>query len=270
MRIAIICPTPDLQKFALQGDIHLLLTHLVQEGSPYTQFYSSRKELKLLDNGLFEHGVATPTPEILTKARLVGADVVIAPDVLFDPVATVKNAEEFAKAVFQENGIRRGRGLKPLQMMAVPQASTIKGYQWCYKQLVDLGYTWIGLSILACPKSFGGKQVNGQMDVGNSRIQAYRSLRECGLWDTKVNHHLLGLGSNIAELEFFSSISSVVSNDSSSAVLHGQLGISYEKGQVPGGKKLEKLNFERATDSQYEACVQSNIAEWKRLATFTP
>lgn len=265
MRIAIICPSPDLNKFAVLSDVHLLLTHLVGEGNDYTKFYAGRKELKILDNGLFEHHVASPTPEILSKAKLVGADVVIAPDVLYNPVETVENAKVFAKAVNQENGIRRGKGMKPLQMMAVPQASNQKDYLWCYKTLCDLGYQWIGLSILACPKSFGNTE-----QVFNSRKQAYRALRETGIWNDKVNHHLLGLGSEIDELEFFAPVSSVVSNDSSSAVLHGQLGITYTNGIVPGGKKKEKLNFEVPTDLKFEASVLSNIAEWKALATFQP
>lgn len=266
MKICVISPSPDLSKFAVLGDMHLLLTHLIEPGNAYTTFYAGRKETKILDNGLFEHHFAAPTPEILAKAKLVSADVVIAPDVLYDAVGTVENAKVFAKAVQQENGVRRGRDLKPLQMMAVPQASNRKDYLWCYAELVKMGYQWIGLSILACPRSFGG----GDPEVGHSRKDAYKALKETGLWSDKTNHHLLGLGSYIDELEFFAPVQSVVSNDSSSPIVHGQVGITYENGVVPGGKKKEKLNFDAATDPKYYTAVLSNIAEWKALAKFHP
>lgn len=269
MKICVICPVDDLEKFATKGDMHLLLTHLVEPDNAYTKFYAARKELKILDNGLFEHHVASPTSEILAKAKLVGADVVIAPDVLYDPVGTVKNAEIFAKEVHMENGRRRGRGLRPLQMMAVPQAGNRKDYLWCYDRLVrQLNFQWIGLSILACPNAFSGSSDPNK--IKQSRIATYRALKETGLWSSQTNHHLLGLGSHIDEVEFFAPIAEIKSNDSSSAVLHGQMGITYENGAVPGGKKSHKLDFEAPTDPKFEEAVLKNIIEWKMRASFDP
>lgn len=269
MKVCVICSVPDLERFSPMGDAHLMLTHLIEPGNGYTQFYAGRKELKILDNGLFENHVATPTPEILQKAQLVGADVVIAPDVLFDPVGTVKNAEEFLKAVYVENGRRRGKGLRPLQVMAVPQAADRKGYLWCYDQLANkLGFEWIGLSILACPNSFGGLRVGGELEVGDTRIKTYQALKEAGLWNPKVNHHLLGLGSFVEETSFFAPVKEVVSNDSSSAYLHGSLGIRYEAGRVPGGKRKEKLDFQMAADLKNYEDIASNIQTWKKYASF--
>lgn len=268
MKICVICPSPDLEKFATKGDAHLLLTHLISPDNAYTRFYMGRKELKILDNGLFEHHVAAPTSEILQKAQLVRADVVIAPDVLYDAVGTVKNAAEFAKALYLENGKRRGRGLQPLQMMAVPQASNRKDYLWCYKQLVELGYEWIGLSILACPKSFADE--TGSVEPGPNRIAAFRALKETGILSTKVRHHLLGLGTHVSEVAFFAPIPEIFSNDSSSPILHGNLGIEYKDGAVPGGKRPEKMDFTQASKLENEELILKNIATWKKLATFEP
>lgn len=267
MRICVITPTPDLDRFATQGNAHLMLTHLIEPGNDYVKFYSGRKELKILDNGLFEHGVAAPISEIITKAQLVDADVVIAPDVLFDPEGTLKNAEAFAQEIYIENGRRRGRNQKTLRIMAVPQADNRKDYLWCYSKLVQIpGVSWIGLSILACPKSFGGDL----HEVGDSRIEAYRALKETGLWSDSTQHHLLGLGSNVNESEFFAPIESVVSNDSSSPVLHGGLGIEYVDGTVPGGKRPEKMDFSKGVDSRNYDAVLRNIAQWKQFATLEP
>lgn len=267
MRTCIIAPVPDLDRFATQGGAHLMLTHLIESGNDYVKFYSGRRELKILDNGLFENHVAAPTSEIISKAQLVDADVVIAPDVLFDPEGTVRNAEAFAKEIYIENGRRRGRNQKTLHVMAVPQADNSKDYLWCYSKLVQIpGVSWIGVSILACPKSFGGDL----HEVGDSRIEAYRALKETGLWSEGTSHHLLGLGTNVDEAEFFAPIKSVVSNDSSSPVLHGGLGIEYVNGAVPGGKRLEKMDFSKGTDSVHYGAVLRNIAQWKQFATFEP
>lgn len=268
MKICIIAPVPDLVKFATLGDAHLMLTHLVAEGNDYTNFYKDRKELKVLDNGLFEHHVASPTSEIIAKARLTGAHVVIAPDILYDAKATVESTREFLEQVQRENGKRRGRSERELQVMAVPQADNRKDYLWCYKQLSDLGCEWIGLSILACPRSF--EYDTNSSEVKPNRIAAYRALLETHLWNPKVNHHLLGLGTHIDEVEFFAPIQSVISNDSSSPIVHGQRGINYINGVVPGGKIGTKLDFSAATHDEYTSVVLENIQDWKTMARFGP
>lgn len=267
MKICVICPEPHLADFGSLGDAHLLLCHLVGSNNKYTEFYKSRKELKLLDNGLFEFHKAAPTPEILAKARVVGADVVIAPDVLYNPLETVKNAEQFMREVKIDNSkFHSGAIKKNVVPMAVPQAGNRKDYLWCYKTLVDMGYPWIGLSCLACPNSF--KEITNSAEVKINRIMAYRELQQAGLWSDKVNHHLLGLGSFIDEVNFFAPIKSVVSNDSSSAYLHGALGIRYKDGQVPGGKRPEKLDFQKATEQGTFDIIKANIQEWKARAAF--
>lgn len=269
MKLCIITPVPNLGRFASLGDAHLMLTHLIEPGNDYTQFYAGRRELKILDNGLFEHHVAAPTSEIIAKGKLVGADVVIAPDVLYDAVGTVKNAEAFAKEIYMENGRRRGKGLRPLQMMAVPQATNRKDYLWCYSQLTErLQFPWIGLSILGCPSSF--TEETGTKEPGPNRIAAYKALKESGLWQNTVNHHLLGLGSFIHETSFFAPIKSVVSNDSSSPLLHAGMGIQYVKGEVPGGKRPDKMDFSVGVDPKHYQLALNNIQTWRYLSTFSP
>jgi len=204
----------------------------------YLEYYRGRNELKILDNGLFENEVAESPMEIITKAFLVKADVVIAPDVLYDGEATIKAAKQFIKEVrlFQYS-------TRPLNIMAVPQGRSPEEYLYCYNELVnDPNIDMIGLSILSLPESF--REYTGGTFIHTNRIVGINYLQSQGVFHPQKWHHLLGLGDRPDELAMYRHIDNIKSNDTSSPVFHGLQGMSYlEDGGIQGGKIKQKMNF---------------------------
>lgn len=203
----------------------------------YLEYYRGRSELKILDNGLFENEVAESPMEIITKAFLVDADVVIAPDILYDGDATIKEAKHFVEVVklFQRT--------KPLQIMAVPQGSSPEEYLDCYSQLVNNpGIDMIGLSILSLDKSF--EKYTGIKSIHVNRIIGINYLWAQGVFHPQKWHHLLGLGDRQDELAAYGHIKNIRSNDTSSPILHGLRKREYlEDGSIENGKLQQKISF---------------------------
>jgi len=255
IRLAFICPgnKGDLEKYAVLGDIHLLLEHLVEEGNEYTAFYKDRvakKELVILDNGLFEFHVAAPTERILEKAKIVGAKVLVAPDVLYDAAGTLASTKAFTEEVTKAD--------PELMTMAVPQANTAEEWIQNYQDLCKVpGVRFIGMSCLSIPHCF--KEITKSDDVGVNRVACMQELIKRKVVDPNKWHHLLGLGTDVNELAIQSYIGIAASNDSSSAILHGMRGITYKDGKVPGGKLKDKMDFTAKINTESEPAILLNM-----------
>lgn len=266
---ALITPINLLDEYASLGDIHLLLSHLIPiepneehnliynsvaramnvveksisfQEEPnielmrkYLEYYRERKELKILDNGLFENKVAEDPVKLIIKALIVKADALIAPDVLYDGEATIKEAESFVGSV--------KKVAQYLKIMAVPQGSSPEEYLHCYKELVNNpDIDMIGLSILALTKSF--QKYTGTESIHVNRIVGINYLWSQGAFHPHKWHHLLGLGDRPDELAAYKHIENIKSNDTSSPVLHGLRGKAYlEDGSIENGKLQQKMNF---------------------------
>ena len=260
MDLAYITPTSYLEKYAKQGDIYLALAHLIDdEGqNEYARFHR-REALKgrrvILDNGLFE-GAQVTTESLIQRARAINASVVCAPDVLFDSAGTIKEFKQFIRAK-QEAGL-------VCEVMGIPQADNPTDWWECYR-FFDLSKDCdlIGLSILAVPQSFG-ELVGGRDRITASRVHLLRELyaHTSLLGRRSTACHLLGLGDSYEDLQFAArALPSVISNDTSSAFVHGMHGVRYrEDGTWDGGKIREKVDFSQPYDpnADHEA-IQHNI-----------
>lgn len=271
MKLAFITPTTYLNKYAVQGDIHLALAHLIDDNgkNDYSRFY--RREVEkgrhvILDNGLFEGAQVSPE-SLIRRARSIGAQTVCAPDVLYDSKGTIKAFKEFIKLKHEEGLVCR--------IMGIPQADNPAEWWECF-QFMDLHpeVELIGLSILSIPKSFGEVIGHTTKPITDSRVHLIRQLshfqdlsgRQC----TKC--HLLGLGESYLDIITAMQLmpETIVSNDSSSAFVHGMHGVFYRMGGViPGGKIHEKLDFNMKEQlSQYHLkAIQANMDEAKRIAS---
>lgn len=203
----------------------------------YLEYYRGRNELKILDNGLFENEVAEESLGLIIKALMIKADVVIAPDVLYDAEATIEGARDFAHMVLRVAHKRQ------FKIMAVPHGKSPEEYLYCYKELVnDAAIDMIGLSILSLAKSF--EMYTGTTSIHVNRIVGINYLWSQGAFHPQKWHHLLGLGDRPDELAAYRHIDNIKSNDTSSPVLHGLRGRAYlEDGSIENGKLQQKMNF---------------------------
>jgi hypothetical protein len=266
MKLAFITPTAYLDRFSVQSDIYLALAHLIDdEGkNAYARFH--RRAAKqgrriILDNGLFE-GAQVDTESLLRRADIIGAQVVCAPDVLYDSKGTIKEFKKFIKAK-QEYGL-------VAEVMGIPQASTATDWWDCF-QFMELHSECdiIGLSILSIPKCFRGPRIKG---ITASRMCLLRQLYTYSdISDHRLKPmHLLGLGESYDDIKLARALLNreVVSNDSSSCFVHGYRNIGYrEDGTIPGGKWAKKMRFDcRDLHERQATVIQHNINVAKKIA----
>lgn len=256
-----------MNTFAIQGDLFLALAHLIDDDgkNEYARFHRRMSEegrRVILDNGLFE-GAQVSTESLLQRARVIKASVVCAPDSLYDSAGTIKRFKEFIRAK-QEVGLVS-------EVMGIPQANNPDDWWECWRFMeLSKECDIIGLSILSIPQSF---KVTSPFPITGSRLyllkQLYfyqdilgRQFKPC---------HLLGLGESYADIICANQYlpKQVLSNDSSSAFVHGMHGVRYDKnGHWTGGKISEKLDFSLEKVDN-ESIIQQNINIAKNISNVT-
>lgn len=268
MDLAFITPTKYLDRFATKGGVYLALAHLIDDDceNEYARFHrreSERGRRVILDNGLFE-GAQVEPEALIRRARGIGAQCVCAPDVLFDSRGTIKAFKQFIR-LKQETGL-------VAEVMGIPQADNPADWWDCF-QFMELhpDCNLIGLSILSVPKAFGRAAEDAgyavkQQPITAPRVYLIQQLRAHShiLGRDLKPCHMLGLGETYADIHTANRElpKTIVSNDSSSAFVHGVKGICYTgAGLIPGGKDSKKLNFGLQDDlsETQERCVDHNI-----------
>lgn len=205
MKLCVITPLSHLDLASFGSGIHMALTHIALESDDYVktyQRYKNKGEYIILDNSAFEleqQGRGLDPKPVLEAAKAIGADEVIATDVLCEGDETVKSTRNFIsefRAFFGEE-IRQGKPVP--KIMAVPQGKSIEEWIDCYARLVVMdGVDVIGFSKISVPVSFGGpnaRKVDG--GVTQSRLKLYDYLDENLLWPDllcrpNMKIHLLG------------------------------------------------------------------------------
>lgn len=273
MDLAFIVPTAYLEQFAKQGDFYLALAHLIDDNgeNEYARFHRREAEQGrrvILDNGLFE-GAQVPPESLLRRARAIKAQVVCAPDVLYDSKGTIKAFKEFIR-------LKQDEGMV-INVMGIPQANNPTQWWECWQFMeMHSDCNIIGLSILSVPKSFdilAGQQRDSGYITG-ARMYLLRQLSSLKSFSgrTLKPMHLLGLGESYADIVTASRLlpEEVVSNDSSSAFVHGIQGTRYTRlGNIPGGKDHTKLDFGMEVKHPvfvHHRDVQHNINTAKEIA----
>lgn len=261
MDLAFITPTKYLEKFSKQGTMYLALAHLVDDNGTnnYARFHRREAEKGrkvILDNGLFE-GAQVDPQSLIRRARAIRASVVCAPDVLYDSAGTVKEFKSFIKLKHEEGLV--------CDVMGIPQADNPDGWWDCFR-FMDLSKECqlIGLSILSVPASF--KRDSWKRPITDSRMHLIRQLHsyEKFLGRPATNCHMLGLGEALSDITLATRLlpDTIISNDSSSAYVHGARQIRYSRlGDIPGGKDHKKLDFNAQTTlfPTQEEAIQYNI-----------
>ncbi|MGH3925738.1 MAG: hypothetical protein ACRDTT_23245, partial [Pseudonocardiaceae bacterium] len=136
----------------------------------------------VLDNSAYElqdtTGAGMAAGPVLQAAELIGAQLVVCQDVLFDGPATLLTTQRFLDAARHRDTAGAG-----WRFIGVPQGRTRAEWLDCYHRLVAMpGIDMIGLSELSVPRCFGAP-------VAQARVACVAHLLEFG---APTPFHLLG------------------------------------------------------------------------------
>mgnify|MGYP001109758818 CR=1 FL=1 len=217
-QFCIITPTAYCDKFASQSSMHLVLGHLVDTDEQYADFYASRNEFKIMDNGAFELGESYSPSELIRLGKKCKANAIVLPDYPFQPANKTIEAGQKLMQQVKEAGF---------YTMFAPQSETgnlddwIAGYEWAAKNDdIDI----IGMSILGIPNAIP------HIHIAYARVVMTQILIERGLFNFNKYHHYLGLNSGPGlEIPSLIKMGAMDSCDSSGPVWAGVLGHEYTR-----------------------------------------
>lgn len=284
MKLCVISPLSHLDLASFGSGIHMALTHIVHQDEQYVKAYQRFKnkgEYVILDNSAFEleqQGKGLDPKPVLEASKLVGADEIIATDVLCHGPETIKSTRNFIKEFLSFYGeeIRLEKFVP--KIMAVPQGQSIQEWIDCYTTLLlTEGVDVIGFSKIAIPTCFGGpnaRKVDG--GVTQSRLKLYDYLDKHYLWPSQLGRactdiHLLG-GDSWSGFELIQVCNkwpkAIRSNDTSAPVWYGANGIAFDPFTGKASKFLiEKPDLENRIQTTAEK-IETNLSLiMKNIAT---
>lgn len=262
-QFCIITPTAYLERFASQSTMHLVLAHLVDEDEVYANFYASRDEFKIMDNGAFELGESYDPTKLIELGSKCKADAIVLPDYPFEPASKTVGASAAMIDPVKDAGF---------QTMFVPQSRTddvedwIDAYVWASETpSVDI----IGMSILGIPNALSF------IHPGYARVVMTALLQDRGVFNYDKYHHYLGLtsGPNL-EIPSLMNLGAIDSCDSSGPVWAGLCGHRYSENTdsyQPTSKVKMAVDFDLPfiDDEDVLDNIQYNIDLTKELFNVT-
>lgn len=259
-----IAPTPHLDDFCSKNDAHLILAHLVESDDHYSFWYKQRKEFKILDNSAFEmYKQGRPmydSDKLIAMGNKVKADVIVMSDYPNEPASKTIDAAERLGPLFHSKGF---------QTFFVPQSKIgdMADYlnAWRYAA-VSPNVDFIGNSILGAPNAFGNIERDNKLQRFMSRWQLMNILKSEGILDLMKSNgkkiHFLGMVDGPNEIDLVREFHPYIfSWDSSSAIWHGLLGISYDNSPTGllHGKNETEVDFDfQTTDERLIALANNN------------
>ncbi|TSA55849.1 hypothetical protein D4R42_04690 [bacterium] len=141
MQYAII-PNDKTLELANMGDIHFVLAHRVFESDKYANFFARSNKYKIMDNGAFELKKSLDVEELVTAAKMIGANELVAMDKPSDPADSYEMTKQYIEEIV-DLGLE-----KEYKLHVVPHGETMGEYVEYYKKCLQLGPDVIGFSIL--------------------------------------------------------------------------------------------------------------------------
>lgn len=252
-QFCIITPTEYLEKYASQSSMHLILAHLVDTDTKYADFYASRTEFKIMDNGAFELGKSYHPEKLIELGRRCGAHAIVLPDYPGQPAEkTIEAAEKLGERV-KDAGF---------YTMFVPQSKIgdaedwVGAYFWAtMREWVDI----IGMSILGIPNAIP------HIPRAYARVVMTSLLVDRGIFDFSKYHHYLGLnaGPNL-EVPPLIKMGALDSCDSSNPVWTGICGQMYSEAfdSFAMTRKIDKhvdFKYHMTSSAYVHKAIQTNI-----------
>ena len=251
MKVALITPTPLLNKFAVRSPYHLVLAHEYTTDEAYRQFYKERSEAGdyvMLDNGAYELGESIPTRELYHIASDLNPTAIFLPDARFHTKRTMQLVTEALQFLYGS----------PWQLIGVPQGDNLESILECYDWLQrQSGVDGFGLY----------EEIGLVAGLGN-RANFLRHLEETDRVDRSKYYHLLGMEEDMSMIEKLASFDWVSGIDSAKPIVYGLHGIRL----LPDGPEAEyphrpKGYFE-ISETQFEDIIVGNIEQTLNWAKF--
>jgi len=254
-----LCIMPRVRELT---DYCYALVHLFEEHPSYFEYFLESKakgRMVLLDNSIFELGVAFESDKFASWITKLNPDEYIVPDALEDTAATISNFDKW---------IENYKDL-PGKKIGVVQGKTYTELYDCYKYMaekadkiaISFDYNYYTLTALGNNKY--QKYCNGRYKLINDLIG-----------DNAINfskpHHLLGC-SVPAEFGFYGSFPMVYkfidTLDTSNPVVNGMYNIKYGSLGVKDkiSVKLADLFNVKSIKDEGMKIIEHNIAQFKEI-----
>ncbi len=184
LQVACIAPVAHIG-LSSYGDYDFCLAHIAAAESDYASYFKRQREkgrFVILDNGAYEIGNALSDNELMSIIEYIRPSEVVAPDVMFDSIATSTRLEMFFKnhaALIHSMGIR---------IMVVPQGRGISEWTEHVKRVSEDFF----FDTLGVPKWVSGieRRDDALLRLGPRTLHKFEHI------------HLLGM-TNIDELRGF-------------------------------------------------------------------
>lgn len=222
MRIAHEAPLCIIKAVQQVTDYDYALVHLFDESEEYFNFFKeaiSNERYVILDNSIFELGVAFDMGKFAEYVDLLRPAAYIVPDALEDKDKTIENFEAWIKDYSHLPGKKIG----------VVQGKNYNEIVQCYRYMNQHA----DIIAISFDYSYYQEMFPDAKTKYHSWMYGRQSLLEGLLSTGEINtskpHHLLGAGlpQEFAKYKFYDWIDTV---DTSNPVVHGIKGIRYERG----------------------------------------
>lgn len=258
-----LCIMPHVREMT---DYCYALVHLFEECSEYYDYFLESKKLGrtvLLDNSIFELGVAFDSDKFASWVEKLQPQEYIVPDSLEDTDTTIKNFDKWLSTYKDLPGKKIG----------VVQGKTYKEIVECYKYLSDKADK-IAISFDYSYYLVTALGINKYHQYCNGRYHLINSLLDGGFINTNKPHHLLGCslpvefgfyGSNYAKYKFIDSL------DTSNPVVNGMHNIKYESLGVKDklSIKLIECFYVKSVKKEGLDLIDYNIKQFRNIAHTT-
>jgi hypothetical protein len=242
INVSVIAPAAYLRDFAAQdpATVHHVAAQRVLSDPEYQAFFLEEAELGaavIVDNGVFDLGVALPAADLVRAARAVHAQEIILPDVMHDGPGTIQASDAAAGQILAITS--------EFRLCAVVHGADDREWNQVYDHFASCDYT----GAIAFPAS---RSREPSRELAKNRAAATACLEETGRVVPGMVYRLLGFG-RTGHLELISQrahawISSI---DGAAPVLLGMMGVPmlprgpYDKPPTPRVETVTHIDPER-------------------------
>ena len=263
MQVSHESPLVLLEQSRQYNDYSYALVHLLDQIPEYYDFFKEEKKLGrmvLLDNSIFELGIAFDSDDFAKKVIELQPDEYIVPDVFDDCNGTIKQFEHW---IDKYNDL-------PGKKIGVIHGKTLDEFAECYKFMsahadkiaISFAYTFF--------RDYIGHP-NNATNYMLGRISLLSNLIRRNVINEKKPHHLLGCGNPLEfafyEKQYHKFIETI---DTSSPIVHAILNIKYPEDMCNWTKMDIKLvDLIRTPKSQIDtATLQHNLMQFRKFIKF--
>jgi hypothetical protein len=267
MKVSHESPISILELSKSYNDFDYALVHLFETHPVYKQYFKTAKDIYnrevLLDNSIFELGKAFDSEKYIKEILWLQPNMFIVPDVLEDTQETVNSFYGW----MQGGQISQIKQSFPTRAIGAIQGKTWQELLTCYRFMSDHA------DMIAISFDFSYYQITGEGITPLDRFCSGRQrfieqLIECGAWNWKKPHHLLGC-SLAKEFRYYvdNNIHNIVSCDTSNPVVAAIHGFKYDADYglpVKPSTKLADLIDHSFTQEQLEV-LKYNTTMFKKI-----